>query len=268
MNQAQTCPTTAPGTTPMRLGLWPSIALMLLYLSTQVEIGAVALVAVAVWRTATSQVAFTFDALLEQTAGMQDLITKPAFQWLALIALLVAGALTLLTAWLWLGHDQRGLRVLLGLIRPARLPLAVVPMLTLLMLVSTSFVTYWLFGPVSIESQELLFQGPLLGLAATITLSTIVPLVEETLFRGVLYASLLERGGHALAIVVTAVFFAAIHLLAGASAVGPIVQLLLLALYLGGLRAFTGSLWAPLAAHATWNLVASLAYLIGAPAAP
>jgi membrane protease YdiL (CAAX protease family) len=93
-------------------------------------------------------------------------------------------------------------------------------------------------------------------------------LVEETLFRGVLYALLLERGGHALTIVVTAVAFAVIHLLAGASAVGPIVQLLLPALYLGELRAFTDPLWEPLAAHAAWNLIASLAHLIGTPAAP
>jgi membrane protease YdiL (CAAX protease family) len=268
MNQTQTCPPTAPGITPMRWGLWPPIVLMLLYLSIQVKIGVAAIVGVTAWRIATGRVALAPDALLEQTAGMQGLITKPAFQWLALIALLVAGVLTLLTAWLWLRCDQRGPRVLLGLTRPVRLPLVAVPLLTLLMLVSTSFVTYWLFGPVSVEAQELLFQEPLLGLAATITLTTVVPLVEETLFRGVLYASLLERGGHALAIVVTAVTFAAIHLLAGASAVGPIVQLLLLALYLGGLRAFTGSLWAPLAAHATWNLVASLVYLIGTPTTP
>jgi membrane protease YdiL (CAAX protease family) len=268
MNRTEARPTATPGTAPIRWGLWPSIVLMLLYLSVQVEVGVLAIVGVMVWRIATGRVAFTPDALLEQMAEMPDLIAGPAFQWLALIALLVAGGLTLLTAWLWLGCDQRGPRVLLGLTRPIRLPLAAVPLLTLLMLVSTSFVIYWLFGPVSVEAQELLFQEPLLGLAATITLSTVVPLVEEMLFRGVLYASLLERGGHALAIIVTAVAFAAIHLLAGASTIGPIVQLLLLALYLGGLRAFTGSLWAPLAAHATWNLVASLVYLIGTPTTP
>jgi hypothetical protein len=165
MNQTQTCPTTAPGITPAptRWGLWPSIVLMLLYLSVQVKIGVAAIVGVMAWRIAAGRMALSSDTLLEQTAAMQDLITGPAFQWLALIALLVAGGLTLLTAWLWLGCDQRGPRVLLGLTRPVRLPLAAVPLLTLLMLVSTSFVIYWLFGPVSVEAQELLFQEPLLG---------------------------------------------------------------------------------------------------------
>ena len=87
------------------------------------------------------------------------------------------------------------------------------------------------------------------------------PIVEETAFRGLLFAALRKRGIGAWAtIVITGVAFALFHF-------EPVRFLILLpigVLY-GWLRMRTGSLGAPIVAHMVNNAPAAVALLIGMP---
>jgi len=80
------------------------------------------------------------------------------------------------------------------------------------------------------------------------------PIIEETVFRGMLYRSLRDRWRWPVAVVVCAVVFAAVHQPASRWPyvfVAGVVYALL--------REWRGSLLAPVAAHATFNLIVTLA---------
>jgi len=94
-------------------------------------------------------------------------------------------------------------------------------------------------------------------------------------FRGALYNAVLAHTvhkdrawqQHVLPFVIVSIVFAGIHLLAGFESAAAIVQVVLLSLFITGLRSLSGSTIAGVAAHTTWNLVAafglSLASILG-----
>lgn len=82
-----------------------------------------------------------------------------------------------------------------------------------------------------------------------VVVALLAPLVEELMYRG-LGVSLLERHGAAVAVVVTAVAFAAAH--------GLVLAFPALALFgvvCAWLRLSTGSIWPPIVVHAAFNSV-------------
>ncbi len=90
----------------------------------------------------------------------------------------------------------------------------------------------------------------------------LAPAYEELLFRRVLFGRLWQAGKPWLGLVLSSLAFALIHELPGTSANGPL-QIALLWLVYGGMGAAfcwlyrrTGTLWAPIIAHATNNAVA------------
>ena len=76
----------------------------------------------------------------------------------------------------------------------------------------------------------------------------IAPIVEEIVFRGVLYRLLAVRIGVPVAIVVSGLLFGAIHF----NAMG-FIPLSALGMYFAYLYQQTGSLWVPIAVHALFN---------------
>ncbi len=81
----------------------------------------------------------------------------------------------------------------------------------------------------------------------------LAPVVEETVFRSLLFQSVRRKLGLSAAMVIQALVFAYIHL----EVIGSppaIVGLVALALWLAGSFHRTGSLVVPIAAHATYNL--------------
>ena len=90
-------------------------------------------------------------------------------------------------------------------------------------------------------------RAPASTLTWWVPLVTVVAAAEELVFRGVLFEEVRVRAGDAIAIAVTALLFAAIHLpLYGAAAL-PID--LCVGVFLGCLRVGTGGVTAPLIAH-------------------
>lgn len=85
----------------------------------------------------------------------------------------------------------------------------------------------------------------------------LVPVAEEVLFRGLLYATIKEQGRPVLALVVSSVLFSAIHLNWLA-----FVPFIVLAVILALLYERTGSLLAPIIVHAGFNAINVVAYTL------
>lgn len=96
------------------------------------------------------------------------------------------------------------------------------------------------------------------------TLASVVlaPMAEEMLFRGVLYTAIKQEGYPRLALFVSSVLFSAIHMNLLA-----FVPFVVLALVLTLLYERTGSLLAPIVAHAGFNAVNVIYYAIRNPPA-
>jgi membrane protease YdiL (CAAX protease family) len=78
----------------------------------------------------------------------------------------------------------------------------------------------------------------------------VAPIVEETLFRGILYPAIKERGYPVLAMIGTALLFAAIH-----ANLLSFLPLVFLAVILTVLYEYTDNLLAPIAAHSVFNAI-------------
>jgi membrane protease YdiL (CAAX protease family) len=93
------------------------------------------------------------------------------------------------------------------------------------------------------------------------------PLVEEVVYRGLLYSAFQRRFGVVLAIVVTTLLFTAVHVPQYSLGSNPdyatVVAFLLLSLTLTGIRARTGSLLPCIVLHTVFNGIQSALLLAG-----
>ncbi len=100
-------------------------------------------------------------------------------------------------------------------------------------------------------------------LALVLVVACVVPLVEELLIRGALFAPLVRSRSASIAVAVTAVAFVLLHLLKWRHA----PALLLAGGVLSYLRGATGSVLPPLAMHVAFNATTVLALCTGAASA-
>lgn len=82
-------------------------------------------------------------------------------------------------------------------------------------------------------------------------LALMTPIIEEVFFRGFIFGGLLGRFGPRRAIIVSALVFSAFHL-----SLGVVIPIFITGVLLAWLYWRTGSLWAPIAAHAGQNALA------------
>lgn len=246
---------------PSRLGRWLLAgALFMAYLPMQVLLAIPAVAVVVAVGGATS---------------LDELLESELLLWLTLGAAALAAALTIVVAlaWPWLWRLLTSRNVPLGewiaWRLPEKLPLWTVPLLTLPMLLLVGALVSLLFGPTEIEIQLQLFSTPALRVASAIIVSTVVPVAEEVIFRGAIYSALLPpeagQGGwrrHVLPFVVTALLFAAVHLLAGFETAAAIIQILILSSFLTALRTVTGSVMPSMLAHLVWNFTAAMGLIL------
>lgn len=121
------------------------------------------------------------------------------------------------------------------------------------------------------QKQELGFDGITTTgqiLMGFISLVILPPIVEEILFRGLVYTGLRKKLKFVWATLITSVLFAAPHLLATSDGLLWVagIDTLVLSFILCYLREKTGALWAPMAVHALKNSVAFMALLSGVAA--
>jgi len=97
-------------------------------------------------------------------------------------------------------------------------------------------------------------RDPALFVATLAALAGLAPLVEELVFRGLLYGWLAGRWGTVVAWIVSSLAFAAAHI-----ELAHVILVLPLGLWFGWLRRRTGSLWPSLVAHMVNNGLAVVA---------
>lgn len=129
-----------------------------------------------------------------------------------------------------------------------------------------------LFGDSSVDTQLIMFEGPLLQVLTPLVVALIVPLAEELIFRGALYSAILPKTAnpstpeagwqrHIVPFIVTSIAFAAVHVALGFEKPGSIVLIMLMSMYLTGLRSYTGSMKASVICHMTWNSLGAIVLL-------
>ncbi len=121
----------------------------------------------------------------------------------------------------------------------------------------------------AVQFLKLTFGKPLYFVLAIASIILIAPLLEELLFRGFLQSFIRKHLGSKYAILITSVCFAFFHY-SGDQGLGniPIIgSLICLALFLGFLYEKQGSLFAPVALHASFNAISvlNLYFLGGVP---
>ena len=109
--------------------------------------------------------------------------------------------------------------------------------------------------------------SPGLRIPLVLVVTSLGPLVEELLFRGVLLSALMQlawipRWRVRWAMVISSLVFALVHLPGLHWQWYAVPQLMLLALVLAWLRLRSGSIWPGALAHGTYNLLAVAAWLV------
>lgn len=113
---------------------------------------------------------------------------------------------------------------------------------------------------IKVQPQEVLMQLDLHGegfVLAFVVVAVFAPVAEEIFFRGFLYGGLRRRGGAASAMLVSSIFFTALHL-----SVGLFIPIFVLGLFLAWLYEHTGSLYPGIFLHAANNGLALLLLLL------
>jgi len=155
--------------------------------------------------------------------------------------------------------------------RPStRLPMWVVPLLTLAYIAVVGITVTGIFGDATVDVQLLLFSTPLLQVVAVPVAGILAPIAEELVFRGALYNAMLpdkhqtqpEWVRHIGPFLVTSSSFVAIHAFAGFEEPGSFLLIIALSLYLSGLRAWTGSVKPAIIAHMTSNIASIIGLIL------
>jgi len=210
--------------------------------------------------------------LTEQAVTPEALSSSEMFTWVSLVSGAVGAVTTVGLAsiwprlWRWFSSKDDGVAGWLAWRKPLHVSLWLIPAMTFPFMLLVVIGVTQVFGEAEVDVQLLLFTTPSLRIVTSIVVSTVIPLAEEFIFRGVLYNALLpsvregvsEWQRQALPLAVTSVLFASVHLLAGFETLAAIVQVTILSFYLGGLRAITGSVKSSVAGHVTWNLISAL----------
>ena len=216
----------------------------------------------------------------------QALATDKTLLFLSIAGILPTHLLTLLLVWLYVTGVLRGL-VLLVLreisLRELRQYVATAarrpffktlgfewpknfsPLLTAVLGVLLAFVllvigwavTQFLGG--NKTQLDLLIESSLPARFATAFVAVLTaPLIEELIYRGVLYSALERAAGVAIAVIVVSLLFAGIHVFQYSNNIGVITVITLLSFSLTLARAYSGSVLPPFIIHLVFNGIQSL----------
>lgn len=240
---------TPPFTRSRGVSLFLALALLVAFVALQVLLGLVMIVAL----------------LLLQVAG----VTAEAALRLAENGVVVGGASAiaglLMIGLIWLVVSRAGrcpFRAPLALVPAQGWPLWVFPLLAVVVALLFDGLTALLGQPLVPEILVPYFQGPIAVLVMACASVLVAPVVEELLFRGVLFGALERFGPPWLAVLLTALPFGLLHVMTYGADWYTILQTFVMGLILGGLRAWTRSLWPGIVFHAIHNLYATVEVVV------
>jgi len=252
-----------PAATPAAPSLWAALGLIALYFLLQYLVGAV--VGLLVGLTVGLLHGFRHGEALAQI--QQWLVQPDVNALMVILTLLITASVTLLLArrrWpaLWPLPAPPGF----GFAAPAQpgyyaLAFALGLMLPFL----GGLLTQW-FAQGHEVSQDIKQLGaaasPLLRFPLALLVVTVGPLVEELLFRGVLFSSALRYAPPGVAMFITAALFACVHLPDLGFLWYALPNLLVLGMVLAWLRLASGSVWPAVLAHGVNNALAVVSWFL------
>lgn len=255
---------------PKRPGIWSGLGTVVLYFALQFGVGLLFGSAAGVVLAVKAGLAARVTHTVAPSTGtlLASLQTNPNVQaWAAITTVLGAAiliALLIRQFWprQWTVADPPGF----GFAKPSvRYAYVLAIGLTLVALTVGGLLTHVLAGknPIPQNVTVIARDAPLaLRIVLAVVAVCIAPAIEELLFRGVLLSGFARRIPVNWAIVACAIAFGCAHLPDFKFAWYGVPTLILLGLVFGWLRVRTRSLWPAIVAHATNNLVATVAWFV------
>lgn len=198
----------------------------------------------------------------------EALATDKTLIFLSIIGILPTHLLTLGVVWLFVTEGgRRPFFKTLGFGWPRNVSPGVGTLLCFLLalvLLAIGWAVTTLWGG-SKTQLDLLVESSMAARVATALIAVATaPLVEELIYRGVLYSAFERAAGRVIAVVVVSLLFAGVHVLQYINNLGVILVITILSFTLTLSRAFTGSVLPPFIIHLVFNGIQAL-FIILAP---
>jgi membrane protease YdiL (CAAX protease family) len=188
----------------------------------------------------------------------ETLLSDKTFVLLLVIGLFVAHLITLALAWAVVTRlGKLSFKKTLGLSWPASLgALKSIGLALLLFLIAMLILKK--FGGQENDLQRILNSSRAAALVVAFIAAATAPLIEEVVYRGLLYSALQRLAGPITGVIVVTTVFAGLHVLQYWPDAGAIVSISLLSLVLTAIRARTGRLLPCYAIHLVFNGIQSV----------
>lgn len=131
-----------------------------------------------------------------------------------------------------------------------------------ILLLIVAMVVIYTFGGQETDLEKLLQSSRAAALTIAVIAATTAPLVEEIIYRGILYSALQRAVGPLLAIIVVTLMFAGLHVVQYWPDIGAISAIALLSLAITVVRARTGRLLPCFVIHLVFNGIQSLIIIL------
>ena len=192
----------------------------------------------------------------------EALLSDKTFVLIFVIGLFVANLATLALAWAVVTRFRKfPFRKTLGLTWPENFGVWKSTGLAILLFLLTMFIV-WKFGGQETDLQRILQSSRAAALVVAFIAATTAPLVEEVIYRGVLYSALQRLTGPIAAVLVVTALFAGLHVHQYWPDAGAISSILFLSLVLTSIRARTGRLLPCYVIHLVFNGIQSIIIVI------
>jgi membrane protease YdiL (CAAX protease family) len=196
----------------------------------------------------------------------EDLATDKTLVFLSIIGIFPTHLLTLGVVWLYV--TGRG-RLSVFRIPGFQWPKNFSPLLTTALAVLLAFILLYIGWAVtqvlggSKTQIDLLVESSLPARFATAFVAVFTaPLVEELIYRGVLYSALERAAGMRIAVIIVSLLFAGVHVFQYANNIGVITVITLLSFTLTFARAYSGSVLPPFIIHLVFNGIQGLVLVL------
>ena len=188
----------------------------------------------------------------------EALLSDKTFVLILVIGLFVAHLVTLALAWAVVTRFRKfPFRETLGLSWPSSFGPWKSTGLAILLFVMAMLIV-WKFGGQETDLERILRSSRAAALVVAFLAATTAPLVEEVVYRGLLYSALQRLAGPITAVIVVTSLFAGLHVLQYWPDAGAITSISLLSLVLTGIRARTGRLLPCYIIHLVFNGIQSV----------
>jgi membrane protease YdiL (CAAX protease family) len=188
----------------------------------------------------------------------ETLLSDKTFVLLLVIGLFVAHLITLILAWAVVTRlGKLSFKKTLGLSWPVNLG-AVKSIGLAVLLFMIAMVILKLFGGQENDLQRILNSSRAAALVVAFIAAATAPLIEEVVYRGLLYSALQRLAGPIIGVIVVTSVFAGLHVLQYWPDGGAIASISLLSLVLTAIRARTGKLLPCYVIHLVFNGIQSV----------